>query len=234
MKKSFTLIELLVVIAIIAILASMLLPALNSARDKAKIIACVSNLKQDGLNFALYADNYDGFLPACYDSSVGSWVTVMSKAGFIKDDIPQTAPIDIGKSNSYFCPAMRRSFIRPDSGNTEERMPGTCAFGMNEKTFYGVYRKACVLKKPSKRMILADSYPYQSGNSFRVTFPGTSDTTRIINIDRHKNKANCLFVDGHSATVKRIPHYADWRSYVLGSTTDSSAYDFWGFSRELF
>lgn len=68
-KKFFTLIELLVVIGIVSVLASMLLPALNQARDKAKSLQCLNNLKQFGTATAMYLGDNQDYFPVCnYDS----------------------------------------------------------------------------------------------------------------------------------------------------------------------
>ena len=113
-KQAFTLIELLVVICIIAILASMLLPALQSARESASTATCLSNLGQFSKAYQMYATSYNDYMPALTDGQTGSscsWENALISA--LGQDPNKNSPF----KNSFFCDADASSESAAVGGN---------------------------------------------------------------------------------------------------------------------
>ena len=139
-NRIFTLIELLIVIAIIAILASLLLPALNKAKTRAQGIACLNNLKSIGMGFNLYADSYADYYPSMgYTSDhIGKyWHRTLLLTGVLGEGKKEATLRASGTANPDALSTLRHGVFL-DPGDADPRTVSTSA--VNDFLSYGANR----------------------------------------------------------------------------------------------
>ncbi len=217
-KKLFTLIELLVVIAIIAILASMLLPALSKARQKARNMLCTSNLKQISLAINMYLGDWSDIMPPGSFSASSDWSTDR----IVWLDMCAEYLGYGGKSqlvngyhsyprNSVFCCPNQLSYSSSVSGQTSLYTSygyNTQLFGGRNynpdggNPFWGQTRRppppilAQMVRQPGKQMTHADAWWHYDSVANRSSGRYTLGDQAFICF-RHERKANALYLDGH-------------------------------------
>ena len=213
-KQSFTLIELLVVIAIIAILAAMLLPALNQAKASAVGIKCVSNHKQTGQIFNLYTNDFNGWLyPTRHlvekiDGGAAVWFKVMQRDHYAKQPKAYVSGKSVHINDVFKCPDSR---LQDHANNAT----GVRLCGQAAGKYMQLHAKRPVLStgtapyptgttyvwdSPQEMILAGDTamtYPPKMVENYEMNDNNYGTGARGIPHFRHLGKCTILYGDGH-------------------------------------
>jgi prepilin-type N-terminal cleavage/methylation domain-containing protein/prepilin-type processing-associated H-X9-DG protein len=215
--RAFTLIELLVVIAIIAILASLLLPALAKAKAKASAIKCLSNEKQIGLGYLLYASDNADYLPlAAHEGDAAPCQWFFEISPYISKQAGSYTSL-VAKANVVACPSAKLDKVFPAS------TPASQAYGgYGQNYIYLGYLveedrvKVAKVSKPVETCMNGDGLDPAPGLNwwnYGYLYPPSKPpwgTSKVLPYVRHGKGDNYSWVDGHVSTTS-------WKTMSAGA-----------------